>query len=123
MVKQAQQVNVGEFVNVGDSYLGRVSAVERNPGLPGNVLLQHACGTYELGADDSVDAWTVLPSVACRLPHCIRVEVKKVESGSEWRTFHNGRLLDKGWSAGSERETRQFAKNMLEAMGLIQDGV
>lgn len=124
MVKQAHQVREGEFVNVGDRYLGRVHMVEPNPMVPGNVLLQHACGTYELDGGTPVDSWKELPRVAARLPHCISIEVKKCgdRAGMQWTTRHNGRVIDKGWSAGNELETRQFAKNMLEAMGLLQDG-
>lgn len=124
MVKQAQQVREGEYVNVGDRYLGRVNKVERTHSVLGNVLLQHACGTYELEATESVDAWPELPRVKARLPCCIRIEVKQCgeRGGMQWTTRHEGRVIDKGWSSANETETRQFAKNMLEAMGLLQDG-
>ena len=125
MIKQAHQVREGDYVNVGDRYLGRVHMVETNPTVPGSVLLQHACGTYELDGDTSVDTWRELPRVACRLPCCISIEVKPCgdRAGRQWTTRHEGRVIDKGWSAANETETRQFAKNMLEAMGLLQDGV
>jgi hypothetical protein len=124
MVKQAQQVKAGEFVNIGEAYLGRIYMVESNPSVPGSVLLQHACGTYELDGATPVDAWEDLPRVLARLPCCVRIEVSRCadRAGLQWTTRHNGRVIDKGFSSASETETRQFAKNMLEAMGLIQDG-
>jgi hypothetical protein len=121
MVKQAALVKAGEFVNVGDAYLGKVTAVSVSDGV---ARLSHALGDYEMDATVSVDAWPELPRVAARLPHCVAIDVKRYADrpGLSWVTRHNGRTIDCGWSAADETETRQFAKNMLEAMGLIQDG-
>lgn len=118
MLKAAELVQVGEYVLVERRYLGPVTAVEQSDVLPENTLIHYEGGMYETSGEVEVREAQL---VRGKLPSGIKVLVEKVDDGHEYVTLHNGRVIDKGWTAGTRSDAKKLARTNLEAMGLLTD--